>query len=438
LGSTAGFQRHRVHAPVRAATASDLPLVEDGLHDQYFTTRLITEALCEPLDPEDMVVQSMPDCSPAKWHLAHTAWFFEQMVLASVPGYRVRNGLHARLFNSYYQLDEPAHPRAARGQLSRPRVAEVIAYRRHVDTAVLELIRSGGLTPPLAEKVVIGLHHEQQHQELLLTDILHLFSGNPVEPVYRSLPVPSPSLSASPPLEFHPFDGGILQMGAAGPGFSFDNERPAHRRLVAPFSLASRLTTNGEYLDFIRDGGYRRRELWLAAGWDALQQSGERRPIYWSEGLDEQFTLGGQRPLDAREPVSHVSYFEADAFARWANARLPREEEWELAAQGRPVAGNFLEQGGLTPQPAAGGVTGLQQMYGDVWEWTQSAYGPYPGFTPHPPPLDQYNGQFMVGQMVLRGGSCLSPAAHIRPTYRNFLPPGARWQVSGIRLARDP
>jgi len=410
-----------------------------ALYDEYFATRLITEALCNPLDPEDMVSQSMPDCSPTKWHLAHTAWFFEHMVLATLPGFRPYEPRYARLFNSYYQLDPPAHPRHARGLLSRPTVPEVIAYRRHVDAAVLQVLGADAVPEEVQARVIVGLHHEQQHQELLLTDILHLFSQNPLAPVYRpSLKLPGPPPAPQPvPGAYHAFPGGRVRIGAAGGGFAFDNERPAHERLVPPFQLADRLATNGEFAAFIRDGGYRRRELWLAGGWDALQTGKATRPLYWSESLEDHFTLGGQRELDAQAPVTHVNYFEADAFARWSGARLPREEEWELAASGRPVLGNLLEQGTLMALPAATSAGPLSQLFGDAWEWTQSPYMPYPGFRAAAPPLDQYNAQFMSNQMVLRGGSCLSPAAHIRATYRNYLPPAASWQVSGVRLARD-
>ena len=407
-----------------------------ALSDEYFGTRRVTEALCDPLDPEDAVVQSMPDCSPAKWHLAHTTWFFEQMVLATVPGFRPYDPHYARLFNSYYELGTPVHPRHARGLLTRPPLNEVLAYRHHVDGAILELLGTGRLTPRQEYCVVMGLHHEQQHQELLLTDILHLFSQNPVEPVYR--PLPPSSSPAGSAIEFHRVHGGCVRIGAGGSHFSFDNERPAHERLVPPFRLADRLVTNGEFAAFIRDGAYRRRELWLSAGWEALQAGGWDRPLYWTADLEQHFTLGGPRPLDASAPVAHVSYFEADAYARWRHARLPREEEWELVVAGQPVSGNLLENDALVPLPA-GDDRGSRpaQLFGDAWEWTQSPYMPYPGFRPASPPLDQYNAQFMLNQMVLRGGSCLSPGAHIRATYRNYLPPAARWQVSGIRLALD-
>lgn len=413
------------------------------LYDEYSATRLVTEALCNPLDAEDMVAQSMPDCSPTKWHLAHTTWFFEQMVLAMLPGFRPYEPRYARLFNSYYQLDPPAQPRHARGLLSRPTVPEVIAYRRHVDTAVLQFLGAEQVPANVRARVVVGLHHEQQHQELLLTDILHLFSQNPLAPVYRpALDLPRPPPGPPPALRpvpgtFHAFQGGRVRIGAAGSGFAFDNEGPAHERLVPPFQLADRLVTNGEFAGFIRDGGYRRRELWLAAGWDALQTDKATQPLYWSESLEDHFTLAGQQELDAQAPVVHVNYFEADAFARWSGARLPREDEWELAAAGRPVLGNLLEQGTLMALPAATSAAPIAQLFGDAWEWTQSPYVPYPGFRAAAPPLDQYNAQFMLNQMVLRGGSCLSPAAHIRATYRNYLPPGACWQVSGLRLARD-
>jgi ergothioneine biosynthesis protein EgtB len=402
------------------------------LAGRYAAVRDFSAWLCEPLATEDYVVQSMPDVSPTKWHLAHTSWFFETFVLRPhLPGYRELDPAYAFLFNSYYVQAGERHCRAQRGYISRPTVAEVFAYRRHVDQAMQVLLED----PPAAVEplVEMGLHHEQQHQELMLTDIKHVFSVNPLRPVYREAAL---SPGAPQPLEWMTLDGGLCEIGHRGGAFAYDNEGPRHRVWLEPFQLASRLVTCGEYLEFMEDGGYSRADLWLSMGWATAQEQGWTEPFYW-ERRDGQlwlFTLAGMRPVDPAEPVCHLSYFEADAFARWAGARLPTEAEWEVAAAAAGVSGNFVEQGALHPQPAGG--PGLQQLFGDVWEWTSSQYTPYPGYTPPPGALGEYNGKFMCNQFVLRGGSCATSASHIRASYRNFFPPDATWQFSGLRLAR--
>jgi ergothioneine biosynthesis protein EgtB len=408
---------------------------------RYLEVRAATTALCEPLAVEDYVVQSMPDASPAKWHLAHTSWFFEEFVLArAVADYRPHAEPYRYLFNSYYNSVGPMHGRAARGMLSRPTVAEVMSYRTAVDERVAALLDAGNLPAGLDEVLTLGLEHERQHQELLLTDIKHLFSLNPLKPAYGAQARREPARAAAPRLLR--FGGGVTAIGHAGTGFCFDNELPRHRALVPPFRLANRPVTNGEYLEFVRDGGYEDARLWLSDGWALARQEGWQRPIYWSASLDEEFTLGGPRQLDPDTPLVHVSYYEADAFARWAGARLPTEFEWETAAAPLPPAGNFLEGHAFHPRACAGSAgdsspEGLLQIFGDVWEWTQSAYAPYPGYAPAAGALGEYNGKFMINQLVLRGGSCATSREHIRASYRNFFPPAARWQFSGIRLAGD-
>jgi ergothioneine biosynthesis protein EgtB len=410
-----------------------------SLHERYRTVRRRTEQLCEPLATEDYVVQSMEDVSPTKWHLAHTSWFFETFILRPHrSGYAELDPTYAYLFNSYYTQAGERHCRAQRGYISRPTVAEVFAYRAHVDEAMTGLL--AGAAPDelatLAPLVEIGLQHEQQHQELMLTDIKHVFSVNPLRPVYRADARPAAAIGV-PASEWIACGGGLHEIGHAGDGFAFDNEQPRHTVYLNPFALASRLVTNGEYLGFIEDGGYRRPELWLSMGWAAVEQGGWTEPFYWEQRDGEWwlFTLGGMRRVEPDEPVVHVSYFEADAFARWAGARLPTEAEWETAAADVPVAGNLVESGACHPRPASG--TGLVQMYGDVWEWTQSPYSAYPGYRAPDGALGEYNGKFMCNQYVLRGGSCATPQSHIRSTYRNFFPPDATWQFTGLRLARD-
>jgi ergothioneine biosynthesis protein EgtB len=402
---------------------------------RYSHIRRVSLEICAPLQTEDFVVQSMPDTSPAKWHLAHTSWFFEQFLLRQLlPGYRAFHADFEYLFNSYYQSVGRMHERPQRGQLTRPTVEEVRQYREHVDEHMQKLFRVRPEDERLLSIATIGVNHEQQHQELMLTDIKHLFSRNPLLPAYQ--PGSCESSAAAAPMHFIPFDGGIREIGASGKHFGFDNELPRHRVLVEPYALADRLVTNGEYLEFIRDGGYKRPEFWLSDGWSTVVREGWTRPIYWSEAFDREFTLHGLQPLHSATPVSHISYYEADAFARWAGGRLPSEAEWELAAESLPVIGNLLNTGELHPT-AAGVQPRMKQLYGDVWEWTASPYSAYPGYQPPSGALGEYNGKFMCNQLVLRGGSCATPADHIRASYRNFFYADARWQFMGVRLARN-
>jgi ergothioneine biosynthesis protein EgtB len=408
------------------------------LLSRVLLTRRQTVRLCEPLAAEDQVVQSMPDASPAKWHLAHTTWFFERFVLRQL-GIGPVNDAYEYLFNSYYDSVGARHPRPRRGLLSRPTVDEVLAYRRAVDARLADLEGSPRLAD-VASALELGKNHEEQHQELLLTDVKHLFGSSPLLPAYRTDGAKAPAAEAPPPLAWLPFEGGVASIGHGGGAFAFDNEGPRHSVYVAPFQIASRLVTAGDYLDFVRSAGYSRPELWLAEGWDWVQAERRRAPLYWN--LDERrvFTLHGERAIDPHEPVCHVSYYEADAYARWAGARLPTEAEWEIAAERTAAAerfdGVFADDARLHPAPAARG-RGLAQALGDAWEWTASAYLPYPGFRPLEGAFGEYNGKFMVSQMVLRGGSCATPRDHVRTTYRNFFPPTAQWQFSGIRLGRD-
>jgi len=414
----------------------------DGLARRFQEVRRQTDLLAEPLSAEDCQVQSMPDASPTKWHLAHTSWFFETFVLEGAPF----DPSFEYLFNSYYESVGPRHPRPARGLLSRPSLDEVRRYRRRIDEQVADRIERG-LAADVRARLVLGMHHEQQHQELILTDIKHLLGGNPTRPSYRrgSAPPRQPSRN-TPALEWIARPGGVTEIGVAAPGgdgepFAFDNESPRHEVLLRPYALASRLVTCGEYRAFMRDGGYRRPEFWLSDGWAELVAEPRDRPLYWrADGADggALFTLDGERPIADDEPVVHVSYYEADAYARWAGARLPTEAEWEAAAAKVTAQAddNFADSGSFHPR-AAGAGAGLRQVYGDVWEWTSSAYGAYPGYRPAAGALGEYNGKFMCSQLVLRGGSCATPASHIRPSYRNFFPAGTRWQFSGIRLARD-
>ncbi|MNU63755.1 Iron(II)-dependent oxidoreductase EgtB [compost metagenome] len=417
-----------------------------GQHDRYDAVRATSTALAAPLSPEDCQVQSMPDCSPVKWHLAHTTWFFETFLLTRFePSSPPFHPQYRMLFNSYYNAIGAKHPRPQRGLLSRPPLAEVLRYRQHVDDAMHALIsRLGGNDPAFDTLLELGLNHEQQHQELILTDIKHMLSANPLKPAYVA--AGSPALPPATPTGWTRYAGGITRVGHDGHGFGFDNEGPAHDVLLAPFHLADRLVTQDEYLAFIRDGGYKRPELWLSLGWDLICAQAWRAPLYWEEEQDQwrAFTLHGMQDLELQAPVTHVSYFEADAYARWAGVRLPREAEWEHAA--RQLAedtfserANMLENGHLDPRPApsGNGSGGPVQLFGDAWEWTSSAYDAYPGFQPDAGAVGEYNGKFMCNQFVLRGGSCVTPRDHIRPSYRNFFPPEARWQFSGIRLARD-
>ncbi len=415
-----------------------------ALPERFGDVRALSERLTTPLSPEDQCVQSMPDASPVKWHLAHTTWFFETVVLREhVPGYRPFDERYAHLFNSYYEALGPRHPRPQRGMLTRPSLDDVHRYRAHVDAAMTAILDRGEpAVDPLAWSLVeLGLHHEQQHQELMLTDVKHLLSLNPLQPAYAmSAPATSGATRSNPPaLRWLDFPGGITAIGHEGPGFAFDNETPRHEVLLRPFRLANRPVTCGEYLDFIRDGGYRHPELWLSDGWAAVQTGGWQAPLYWSE-LDAErptvFTLMGPRPLDPSEPVCHLSLYEAAAYAQWAGARLPTEFEWEAAAASQALPAHRYDPAHPHPVAAAAG-DGLLQMLGEVWEWTRSSYDPYPGFRPLAGAVGEYNGKFMIGQVVLRGGSCATPPGHLRATYRNFFPPAARWQFSGLRLARD-
>jgi ergothioneine biosynthesis protein EgtB len=399
----------------------------------YRAVRQATLDLVAPLSAEDCAIQSMPDASPAKWHLAHTTWFFETFVLQPhVPEYRVFDAAYGYLFNSYYNTIGKRHPRPERGMLSRPSLNEVLAYRRHVDESVL-----AAKTLP-AGLLELGLHHEQQHQELILTDLKHLLSRNPLKPAYQKTWPLTPIRARA--RSWIAFAGGLHEVGHDGAGFAFDNETPRHRVWLEDFEMASHPVTHGDFADFIDDGGYRRPELWLSAGWDMVQARGWQAPEYWElrDGAWHTFTLHGLAPVDRNAPICHASFFEAEAFARWAGARLPTEAEWEVAARGAPLAGNFLESGALHPlalrEDPEPGI--LAQAFGDVWEWTRSDYAPYPGYRPAAGAVGEYNGKFMCGQYVLRGGSCATPASHIRATYRNFFPPEARWQFSGLRLAR--
>jgi ergothioneine biosynthesis protein EgtB len=412
----------------------------DSLWREYQVVRGMTERLCAPLETDDYVVQAMPDVSPAKWHLAHVSWFFETFVLAPhLPGYQPAHPDYRVLFNSYYQTVGPQHARPERGHLSRPTVAEVYAYRRTIDEA-MEAFLTGGpgeAAGPATAIVELGLHHEQQHQELLLTDIKYNFGINPLRPAYQTRPLPR---GTCPPLRWIAVDGGLFAVGHDGKGFAFDNESPAHRVYLAPYRLASRPVTNGEYLAFMDAGGYEDWRWWLSEGWRVSRERGWAAPLYWTriDGRWWTHTLSGSHPLDEHAPVCHVSYYEADAYARWAGRRLPTEHEWEHAVEDEEVRGNFMETGLFHPAPADCSHAGdLQQAFGDVWEWTRSAYAPYPGYQPAEGAIGEYNGKFMVNQLVLRGGSCVTPASHMRRTYRNFFPPDARWQFSGIRLAED-
>ncbi len=403
----------------------------EALAERYRRVRALSLALTETLAPEDTVVQSMPDVSPTKWHLAHVTWFFERFVLqAHAPSYIRLNDTYDFLFNSYYYTAGQMHARPRRGLLSRPTFDEIVHYRQHVDEAMLRLIEQRQGDGKLEFLITLGLNHEQQHQELLLTDIKHVLSCNPIQPAFDpELTVPE---SASPgELTFTEGPSGVQPIGADAKGFSFDNETPRHDALVQPHAIADRLVTNDEYRAFIENGGYRKSELWLSDGWAAVNEHGWHAPLYWSEDHKMEFTLAGPRYVDGNAPVTHVSFYEADAYARWAGARLPTEFEWELAARENPVKGNLLESGLLQT------ASGIGQFYGDVWEWTSSPYTPYPGFKPLAGSLGEYNGKFMSNQMTVRGGSCVTSTDHIRATYRSFFYPDQRWQFLGIRLARE-
>ena len=401
---------------------------------RFLTVREASRAICAPLAVEDYVVQSMPDTSPPKWHLAHTTWFFEQFVLGYFQrDYRPFHPEYAFLFNSYYETVGKFFPRPQRGLLSRPTVDEVYRYRSHVDASVADLIDAidDQCFAELASRIELGSQHEEQHQELLLTDIKHTLAINPLRSAYSAQA--SRGHGAAGPLEWLECAGGLHEIGHAGNDFAFDNETPRHTVYLRPFRIASRLVSNADFMAFMNDDGYGRPDLWLADGWRAVRERGWNAPLYW-ERVDNDWryaTLGGFRRVAPEEPVCHVSFYEADAYARWAGKRLPTEGEWEVAARKRPIQGNFRESGLLHPAPA----NGATQFYGDVWEWTSSSYSPYPGYHPLAGALGEYNGKFMANQYVLRGGSCVTPSKHIRPTYRNFFYGQDRWQFMGIRLA---
>ena len=422
---------------IEAYANGGAPATRENLRSRYAGIRAQSVHLAKPLSEEDCCVQSMPDASPVKWHLAHTTWFFETFVLDSheepfapfQPAFRM-------LFNSYYNGVGEKHPRPQRGLLTRPALHEVLLYRANVNGRMEKLLARLGDDQPLRTLVDLGLHHEQQHQELMLTDVKHLLSLNPLKPAYREQEaVASPAPGAS---EWLAFEGGLVELGHGGDGFCFDNEAPRHKQYLNPYCLGSRLVTNGEYLDFIADGGYRDPRLWLSEGWDWVQANRITQPIYWERNDERwsEFTLGGMQPLEAVAPAVHVSYFEADAFARWAGARLPSEAQWEHAACVREAADEPDRHERLHPRPATN-AAGLQQMFGEAWQWTQTSYAPYPGYRWPEGAVGEYNGKFMVNQYVLRGSSCLTPGGHSRTTYRNFFPATARWQASGIRLAKD-
>ena len=432
-------------------SSSAMNTIAVGLRERYRTVRRRSMELCEPLTPEDMMVQSCPEASPAKWHIAHTAWFFESFVAAEfLDGYRLFDVNFPWLFNSYYNTFAEFPDKRLRASFSRPSLNEVLRYRAHVDEAVDKLL-AGDAAEEALRRIELGLHHEEQHQELLLTDIKHALYQNPLQPAYLPAGKESAgSVEKAEPIRFVEFDAGLAEIGAVGSGtavgeedgsFSFDNERPRHRVWLEPFRLASRLVTGGEFAEFMADGGYERPELWLSAGWSTVQAEGWKAPLYWRKSADGGWTIGslrGGRELAevAGTPVAHVSYFEADAYARWAGKRLPTEAEWEVAAAGVPIAGNLFEGRRFEPVAAGQGpLDVLQQLWGDCWEWTASAYLGYPGFEPMNGSLGEYNGKFMSGQMILRGGSCVTPKDHIRASYRNFFSPETRWQFSGIRLA---
>ncbi len=421
------------------------------LEKKYFEVRQATQDLGSPLEIEDYAIQSMPDASPTKWHFGHTTWFFHVFVLENQtkidfapfhPQFKI-------LFNSYYETVGEKHPRSRRGLLSRPTINEIQDYRRHVDKAMQRLFVSSDLSAKLLSLIEVGIHHEQQHQELILTDIKHVFASNPLLPSYLPASLATDANTQKKtqqkttdplePLSWTAHDGGVVQLGHSSSDFSFDNESPRHQVLLTPYRIANRLVTCGEFLEFINDGGYRSPTLWLSDGWASVQREGWEAPAYWRQdnGNWQLYSLEGAREIDLNEPVSHVSYFEADAYARWSGHRLPVEAEWETAANGLPIEGNFMESHAFHPVRSGASTTDPKQFFGDLWEWTASQYTAYPMYTAPEGALGEYNGKFMCNQFVLRGGSCATPISHIRKTYRNFFPPQARWQFSGIRLAHD-
>ncbi len=428
-----------LHLSSRGAAPASM---HGGMEARYTRIRSQSIALAAPLSAEDCAAQSMPDTSPVKWHLAHTTWFFETFILERFePDFEPFDTAFRVLFNSYYNGVGEKHPRPQRGLLSRPGLDVVLAYRNNVDARMRAMLSGAGNDAALTALVELGLNHEQQHQELLLTDIKHLLSLNPLHPAYhqdRSEVAPSGQLDHAA-VEWMPFAGGNQRIGFEGGGFCFDNELPRHTVYLAPYQLASRPVSNAQYLRFVEADGYRDAQLWLSEGWDWVRANALSQPLYWhrDDAGWSAFTLSGLRALRPDAPAVHLSYFEADAYARWAGARLPTEFEWEYASAGCPVKGNFSESARLEPVAGDAPHPGLAQMFGDVWEWTQSSYAPYPGYRPAPGAIGEYNGKFMVNQYVLRGGSCATPGDHIRASYRNFFPATARWQFSGIRLAKD-
>jgi len=427
-----------IKSSIQHHIASDTAFSRETLLAEVFSSiRSDSELLCKPLQIEDYGIQTMVDVSPPKWHLAHTSWFFETFLLVPcLTEYREFHAEFKHLFNSYYEQVGNYHPRAERGLLSRPTVAEVYAYRKHVDVAMQTLLAQtdDSQYDDIERLTRVGLNHEQQHQELLLTDIKHILGSNPLRPRYKDLPQKE---AKAPALQWFTFAGGLTEIGHDGINFSYDNEQPRHRVYLESFRLASRLVTNREYVEFIEEQGYQRAELWLSEGWAAIKAKKFTGPMYWQRQQQRwwQMTLGGLRPLVMDAPVCHVNYYEACAYAQWAGKRLPTESEWEIAAASIKPVGNLRDSGYL--HPLATEQQGLQQMFGDVWEWTQSAYAPYPGFNAAEGALGEYNGKFMCGQYVLKGGSCVTAADHIRASYRNFFYPADQWQFTGIRLAED-
>jgi len=415
----------------------DIPAITRALEK----VRARSLVLASPLSAEDQTVQSMPDVSPTKWHLAHTTWFFETFILRDFdPAYRPFDTDYPFLFNSYYEAEGPRHARPKRGLLTRPGLNDILEYRAHVDHALKQML--GRISPQgredIHDRLVLGLNHEEQHQELILMDIKHVLSENPMRPAYDAGLSSGPTETA-PALEWIRYDGGLHEIGHTDDGFAFDNESPRHKTYLYPFALANRPVTNGDYLEFMDDGGYGRSEFWLADGWDQIRNAGWQAPLYWRpDGRTwTMFTLGGERPLDPHAPVCHLSYYEADAYARWAGARLPTEQEWEVAATLEPREGHFLDRGQLQPDALWATNGRHHKIFGDVWEWTSSAYAAYPGFRPAAGAIGEYNGKFMCNQFVLRGGASVTPAQHVRASYRNFFSPHSRWMFSGLRLARD-
>jgi ergothioneine biosynthesis protein EgtB len=423
-------------------------LSSDSLLIRYETVRRTSDRICQPLAIEDYVIQSMADVSPPKWHLGHTSWFFETFLLCPyLPNYQVFHPQFNYLFNSYYETVGARQPRPLRGLLSRPTVEEVYQYRQHVDQGMRSLIQNASENqkshdPTITDLIILGLNHEQQHQELLVTDIKHILAGNPLHPAYdetlESIPLESIPVATSGKQTWKPYSAGLYTIGYAGDGFAFDNEMPLHSVYLSDFQLATRLTTNREYLAFMSAGGYEQPEYWLSEGWQVVQREGWRSPLYWEEIDGEwwNYTLGGMRRINLDEPVCHVSLYEADAYARWAGCRLPTEMEWEVAATGLPMQGQFLDGGYYHPVATDAASLDLSDLFGKVWQWTQSAYLPYPGFQAAAGAIGEYNGKFMCNQTVLRGGSCATPSNHFRVSYRNFFPAHSRWQFSGIRLAK--